>query len=393
LKRETLILILLAGINFLQVLDFMIMMPLGSSLIESFDTDPKGFSLMVGSYSVSAAICGLSFSSIINNFDRKTILLFTCAGFAAMTLLCASATSVVTMSIYRALAGGFGVVCTSIVFSIVGDLIPYERRAYAMGIVSSGFGFASAIGVPTGLFLSDYYGWQSPFIAVSIMAALLIPVLYFLIPSMTDHLGDQTRGIREVIGDVLRNSNQVRALLFLLVLLIGQFALVQYLAAYNELTIGLTKGEIQILYFVGGVAVLLSAPVAGKIGDRIGKNKAFVLFLLLSLPSVAALTFTPKGMVLWAIVASTVFFVFGGARMIMATTISISTATPRERAGFMSIRSSIQHLGASIAAGIGGLVIVEDQAGELHNFAILGLISIVFALLTIPLVLKIKAVD
>lgn len=211
---------------------------------------------------------------------------------------------------------------------------------------------------------------------------------------MTAHLESKTRGIREVLKDVIQNTNQVRALLFLLVLLIGQFALVQYLAAYNELTIGLTKTEIQILYFVGGIAVLLSAPIAGKIGDRIGKNKAFVLFLLLSLPSVLALTFTPKGMVLWAIIASTFFFVFGGARMIMATTISISTATPKERAGFMSIRSSIQHLGASIAAGIGGLIIVEDQStGQLHNFEFLGLISIAFALLTIPLVKKITAVD
>ena len=57
-KNERIILFLLAALNFTNILDFMIMMPLGNYLMPYFNITPQQFSLLVASYTLSASISG-----------------------------------------------------------------------------------------------------------------------------------------------------------------------------------------------------------------------------------------------------------------------------------------------------------------------------------------------
>lgn len=47
--------------------------------------------------------------------------------------------------------------------TIIGDVIPFERRGRAMGIVMTSFSVATVAGVPLGLFLAAHLGWHLPF--------------------------------------------------------------------------------------------------------------------------------------------------------------------------------------------------------------------------------------
>jgi MFS transporter, DHA1 family, inner membrane transport protein len=55
-RKERIILLLLAGLNFTHILDFMIMMPLGNYLMPQFNINPRQFSFLVSAYSISAAV-------------------------------------------------------------------------------------------------------------------------------------------------------------------------------------------------------------------------------------------------------------------------------------------------------------------------------------------------
>ena len=46
-KKEKILLLLLASINFTHIMDFMIVMPLGGYLIPLFKIDPQQFSLII----------------------------------------------------------------------------------------------------------------------------------------------------------------------------------------------------------------------------------------------------------------------------------------------------------------------------------------------------------
>ena len=75
-KNERIILFLLAALNFTNILDFMIMMPLGNYLMPYFNITPQQFSLLVASYTLSASISGFCAAFFVDGFDRKKVLLF-----------------------------------------------------------------------------------------------------------------------------------------------------------------------------------------------------------------------------------------------------------------------------------------------------------------------------
>ncbi len=132
MKKENIILLLLALINFTQVMDFMIMMPLGDNLMTYFHTNAQGHGFIVSSYSISAGIFGLILAPFINNYDRKKVLLITYLGFVLGTLGCAFSTNIQMMIVLRIITGAFSVVPAALIFAIIGDLIPDEKRAAAM---------------------------------------------------------------------------------------------------------------------------------------------------------------------------------------------------------------------------------------------------------------------
>lgn len=85
-KKERIILILLAGLNFTHILDFMIMMPLGNYLMPAFDISASQFTWLVSAYSISAFVAGIGAALIVDRFDRKKVLLISYSFFLSAPL-------------------------------------------------------------------------------------------------------------------------------------------------------------------------------------------------------------------------------------------------------------------------------------------------------------------
>ena len=144
-RKEKIILLLLASVNFTHILDFMIMMPLGNYLMPYFHISPKQFSFLVGSYPITAFVSGFSAAFFVDRFDRKKVLVFAFMGFLIGTLACGLAPSYGLLLAARILTGLFGGLIGAQVLSIVADLFGYERRGAATGAVMSSFAIASTI--------------------------------------------------------------------------------------------------------------------------------------------------------------------------------------------------------------------------------------------------------
>lgn len=56
MKQEKALLWTLAAINFIHIVDFMILMPLGPQLMRLFDISPSQFGFLVSSYTFSAGV-------------------------------------------------------------------------------------------------------------------------------------------------------------------------------------------------------------------------------------------------------------------------------------------------------------------------------------------------
>ena len=133
---ERSLLLLLAAVQFTHIMDFMILMPLGPQLMRELHIGPGHFSALVAAYTISSGVVGLLAAPFIDRFDRRKVLLLAYAGFTAGTLACALAQNATTLLAARALSGAFGGLSISMVMSIIGDVVPAERRAAGVGIVS-----------------------------------------------------------------------------------------------------------------------------------------------------------------------------------------------------------------------------------------------------------------
>ncbi|WP_375438196.1 MFS transporter [uncultured Hymenobacter sp.] len=135
MKNEKLLLALLAAVQFTNILDFVIMMPLGPQLMPALGIVPRQFGLVISAYTFSAGATGLA-AAFLDRFNRKTALLALYLGFGLGTVACALAPTYHWLVAARALTGAFGGVLGSLVLAIVGDAVPESRRGQAIGLGS-----------------------------------------------------------------------------------------------------------------------------------------------------------------------------------------------------------------------------------------------------------------
>jgi predicted MFS family arabinose efflux permease len=72
---------LLAGIQFMRILDFVPMMPLRPRLMRLFELTPGDFDLLISVYMFGAASSDLVASTVVDRFDRRKALLTLIAGY------------------------------------------------------------------------------------------------------------------------------------------------------------------------------------------------------------------------------------------------------------------------------------------------------------------------
>lgn len=395
MKRERLLLLTLAAINFTHIVDFMIMMPLGPQLMRLFSISPQQFSALVSTYTFSAGASSFIGAFVLDRFDRKKTLLITYAGFVVGTFACAMAPSYEFLLSARIITGAFGGILSALILSIVGDVIPEFRRAAAVGIVMSAFSAASIVGVPLGLFIAAHFSWHAPFIFLGSLSILIFGLVLFSMPGLRSHMNEDVPHPSPVtvLTSVARNGNQISALWFTVTLVLGHFTIIPFLSPYMVSNVGFSESDLTYIYLLGGIVTVFTSPMIGRLADRIGKAKVFTIFALLTLIPVFAITNMSRTALPLALFATTIFFVTSSGRWVPATTMITSAVTPHNRGSFMSINSSVQQISAGIAASIAGTIISENGAGELVNYQYVGYLAIVISLVAVLVSRRLRAVS
>lgn len=377
-SKEKLLLFILACINFTHIVDFMIMMPLGPQLMEIFRISPRHFGFIVSAYGISAGISGFLAAFFVDNYDRKKVVLFAYIGFVAGTFACAFAPTHQFLIVARVIAGTFGGLIGAQVMSIVADTFDYQRRATAMGFITTAFSIASVVGIPAGLFLANKLGWHTPFLVVGCLGLVVIFLIIRFVPALDKHLKNrpQKQNLFAVITNILKNPNQLRALWLSTTIMLGHFSIIPYISPTLVANVGFSQNNIFLIYLVGGLLTIFSAPMVGKLADRKGKYPVFVIFALLSLIPIYLITNMFSGAVWAVLLVAGIFFIFSNGRMIPTQAMISNVVTPQQRGSFMAINSSLQLFAQAIAANIGGFIIHKTDSGYIENYAWVGYFSI-----------------
>jgi predicted MFS family arabinose efflux permease len=380
-RQERILLLLLASVNFTHILDFMIMMPLGNFLMPHFDISAQYFSWIVAAYPVTAFVSGMITAFFVDQFDRKKVLLLAYSGFIVGTIACGIAPTASLLMAARVLTGLFGGLIGAQVLSIIADTFAYEKRGRAMATIFMAFSVASVFGVPFSLYLATLISWHAPFIFIGIVGIVLLPFLKKFLPSVAGHLSTgqekQRTSVSAVFQSIFNNRGQVLALMLSGGLMLGHFLIIPFINPYMEFNVGFTKDQTPLIYMVGGTCALFSSTLIGRMADKYGKLKLFMICLVLSLLPIFLITDMPEIPFVLVLAIFGFWFTFSTGRNIPAQAMISTVVNPAERGRFMSFNSSFQQLFTGFASIISGMIVYRDEAGKIHNYNWVGYLSVV----------------
>lgn len=377
-KKERIILLLLASINFTHILDFMIMMPLGNFLMPHFNITPHQFSIIVSSYSFAAFATGIVAAFFVDRFDRKKVLLFGYSGFIIGTILCGLAPGYELLIAARIMAGLFGGLIGAQVLSIVADSFGYEKRGRAMGYLMSAFSVASVVGVPFSLYLAKIISWHAPFIFVGILGIIIVPMIIRFMPAMNTHLlnNDDRPDTMEIFTGLINNKQQLLALSFSAFMIMGHFLIIPFINPFMEFNVGFTKDQTPVIYMVGGAATLISSPLFGKMADKYGKLRVFGICAFISLFFIFTITNMPAINFYLVLLVMGLWFVVANGRTVAAQALISNVVTSQQRGSFMSFNSSIQQAAIGLASVTAGYMVQKDSADKILHYNWVGYLSL-----------------
>ncbi len=313
------------------------------------------------------------------------------SGFILSTLACALSTSYTALLLSRIITGAFGGLLSTLILAILGDTIPENKRGRAMSVILLAFSFASIFGVPSGLFLANTYSWSAPFYTIVGLGFVIFPLALSTIPTLNSHIKtDLSPDKKQGIFQSIREPKQRSALALTFAIMLGQFSVIPLISTFMVSNVGIAEIDLPYLYIFGGIAAMITAPISGRLGDKIGTFKVFMFFSFCLLIPLFGITHLGAQNMLIPMILTTSLFSFSGGRMVCGTALILSATEAKTRGSFMSINTAIQQLGAGIAAYMAGIIVTQNDLGVLQHYSVVGYWAMGMALLSIYLASKLK---
>lgn len=384
MNRENRLLLLIGLVQFINILDFMMVMPLGPDLAQGLGVPVHLIGIVAGSYTFAAAIAGFAGLFYLDRLQRRPALLFFLGGLVLSTAAAAFSWNLHSLMAARILAGLFGGPLSAIAMAIVADEIPPERRGAAMGKVMGAFAAASVLGVPFGLELSARYGWAAPFLTFGVVGGLVWVFGYrTLALSSRTIVSRSARAIIEDVFTIMRNRQTCLALAYTAIGMMASFMVVPNIAAHLQLNLGYPRGDLGMLYLIGGSLTFFTMRLAGKWTDRYSATIVSTVFCATFIVDLFL------GFVFWGIGAPVLpvfllFMVSTTGRNVAGQTLASKLPAPEHRAAFMSLNSAVVHCATSLGAMVSASLLME-QHGHLIGIDKVAMLSIGLSLMVPPL--------
>ena len=384
-RYQSLLVALLAFVQFTVILDFTIMSPLGAIIMPALDITAGQFGVAVSAYAFSAGISGILSAGFADRFDRKRLLLFFYVGFILGTALCALAPNYHVLLLGRIVTGLFGGVIGSVVLAITTDLFSLQQRGRVMGFVQTAFAASQVLGIPAGLFLSNHWSWNVSFGALIVLSIAGMAAVALVMQPVNAHLLPQQEktAFRHLIATVAQ-TRYTMAFLVTTLLATGGYMLMPFGSAYTVHNLGIDILHLPTIYLVSGLFSIFTGPLVGRASDAFGKFPTFVFGSAMSVVMVLIYTHLGQVSLTTAIVVNVLMFVGIFSRMIPSQALISAIPDPGQRGSFSAVSASLQQLSGGLGSVLAAAIIAENADGSLRHFDWLG--YIVVATATVSLV-------
>jgi predicted MFS family arabinose efflux permease len=387
---QKIVIAMLAFLQFAVILDFLLMAPLGALIMPALDISPAQFGTVVSAYAFAAGISGIATAGFADRFDRKKLLLFFFSGFIAGTLWCGLARSFESLLLARVVTGMFGGVIGSVVLAIATDLFPPQMRGRVMGFIQTAFAASQVLGIPFGIYLSNHWDWQAPFLALAALGAAGGLLIAWKMRPVAEHLKlPQEHGAFAHLFHTLGERRYLLSFVSVLFLATGGFMLMPFSSAFTVNNLGISLHDLPIIYLVTGIATIFVGPLVGKATDSFGKLRVFYFGTAVMIVMVLIYTHLATSTLVIVTAINVVLFIGIFSRMIPFQALMSQVPVQTQRGSFNAINASISQLAGGLASVVAGHIVQEGADGRLHHYEVAGYVVVATSLLACVLLWRI----
>lgn len=149
----------------------------------TFSATTDQIAWVITSYIVAMTIMTASAGWLSNRFGRKTVFVWSVAGFGVASLLCANAPTLEMEVLFRLLQGFAGGPILPVTQAIMLDAYPKEKAGTALGIWGVGITIGPVLGPILGGYITDEYSWPWVFYFNVPFAAALVAGIVLFVPA------------------------------------------------------------------------------------------------------------------------------------------------------------------------------------------------------------------
>jgi predicted MFS family arabinose efflux permease len=307
--------------------------------------------LVVSVFSLAYAVGSPVVSSLSVGWRRSTVLIGGLGVFAFANLLSAASPSLAILLASRVLAALSAGLVAPASYALASTFGASRNRGKNLAVIAAGFTSAMVLGVPIGVFLSQYGGWRSSLIFVAALGAIAaVSMLWAGVPE------SQSQKAAAALHDQLRvvaKTKTIFALAPFLIWSIANFGLYTFIAAILRRSLPATVVPLLLLLF--GLGAVAGNFMGGVLSDRFGTRRPTIICLALLICALAGIEFTSSSliaagvnMIAWAMLMAALF-TLQQQRAILVD--------PAQSNLLLALNNSALYLGASIGSAAFGVII------------------------------------
>lgn len=306
---------------------------------------------LISAYALGVVVGAPSIAALAARLPRKRLLVALMAVFALGNLASALADAYPSLLLARFVAGVphgayFGVAAV-----VAAALVPPDRRARAVSSVMVGLTVANIAGVPASTWLGQLLGWQSLYVAVTVIAMLCLVAILGWVPPV--RVGTSPASIRSELSALARP--QVWFTLAVgMVGFGGMFATYSYIAPTVTTLAGLGELGVVCILATYGVGMTVGMVLGGRLADR-----ALLPTLYLGLVGLAAMLAVFGLLVTTPVGAFVAVFAFGavGTVLMPALQTRLMDVAQDGQSLAAALNHAVLNIGNALGAWLGGLVL------------------------------------
>ena len=181
-RKKFLLILVLGLITAIGPFSIDMYLPAFSNIAADLHTTVAHVSLSLSSFFIGISLGQFIYGPLLDRFGRKRPLIAGLFLYLLASALCAmagSTDSLIALRFLQALGGCAGMVASR---AMVRDLFAVEDNAKIFSMLMLVVGVSPIIAPTLGGYFTAAFGWHSIFIALTVMAAVLLAAVYFILP-------------------------------------------------------------------------------------------------------------------------------------------------------------------------------------------------------------------